>query len=74
MLVPGRCSNNLQNVNFKPLVIDIMSISWEIDLMWLQLKPADDVNVGSGNGSVPPGSKLLSGPVLGKICVAIWRH
>ena len=32
------------------------------------------VNIGLGNGLVPPGSKPLSEPKLNQIYVAIWRH
>ena len=32
------------------------------------------VNIGSGNGLVPSGNKLLPEPMLTQISVAMWRH
>ena len=33
-----------------------------------------EVNIGSGNGLLPDGTKPLPEPVLTKISNAIWRH
>ena len=72
-MAPG--SNNIQNVNFMLLLkIDIMSISWENCSHVIAMEPTDDVNVGSGNGLVPLGSKPLQEPILPQICVANWCH
>ena len=32
------------------------------------------VNIGSGNGLVPPGNNPLPEPILTQFYVAIWRH
>ena len=40
----------------------------------MPLDLTDDVNIGSGNGLVPPVNKLLPEPMSTQIYVAIWRH
>ena len=38
-------------------------------------KPREwEVNIGSGNGLVPPGNSPLPEPMLAQLYVAIWRH
>ena len=49
----------------------------EIALRWTSLDldlPDDEVNIGSGNGLVPSGSKPLPEPVLTQFSVAIWHQ
>ena len=40
----------------------------------LVLELHSEVNIGSGNGLVPSGNKLLPEPLLAQIYVVIWRH
>ena len=56
------------------LVIDGSGISCEIALIWMSLDFTDAVNIGSGNGLVPSGSKPLPEPMLTQIYVVKWRH
>ena len=51
------------------LVVDGWGISCEIALMLMSLAFTNDrVNIGSGNGLVPSGSKPLPEPMLTHIC------
>ena len=52
-------------------MIDGWGISYEIALIWMSLDFTDEVNIGSGNGFVPPGNKLLPEPMLIQFSVAI---
>ena len=52
--------------------IDILSIYFEIALRW---RPHWSlVNIGSGNGLIPSGNKLLPEPMLTKFYDVIWHH
>ena len=44
--------------------IKSISTSREIALRWMLQNTFDEVNIGSGNGLVPSGSKPLPDPVL----------
>ena len=51
--------------------LDISSIAHVIALMWMPRRHLCLVNIGSGNGLVPPGSRPLPEPVLAKFSDAI---
>ena len=63
---------NVQHI----LMTDILSISNEIALQWIPQYFTDDKStlIGSGNGLVPSGNKLLPEPMFTKFYVTIWRH
>ena len=73
-LTPGRCGFNSESlISEHILQIKFIRISCEITLMWMpQNLTNEKVNIGSGNGLMPSGSKPLPEPVLTKIYVAIW--
>ena len=59
------------------LIIQKSSFSslWEIVLQGNATEPHKwEVNIGSGDGLVPPGTKPLPEPMLTKIYVAICHH
>ena len=74
-MAPGKFEWNFTNVIFKQIVvIDDWGICCEIVLLWISLDfKWWSVNIGSGNGLVPSGNKLLPEPMLTQIYVAIWR-
>ena len=59
--------------NFQKVVIDDWDISCEIALIWMSLDWWY-VNIGSGNGLVPSGSKPLPELMMTQISIAIWCH
>ena len=72
-LAPGKFEWKFRHVIFKQiLVIDDGEICclnmYVTGLHWWS------VNIGSGNGLVPDGTKPLPEPALTQISVAIWRH
>ena len=68
-LAPGKFEWNFKYINFKQiLVIDGCPNMNVIGLLWWS------VNIGSGNGLVPSGTKPLPEPMLTQISVAIWCH
>ena len=75
-LAPGRCGGDLKNVILELILqIDILSNSCEITLKWMVLDLTDNqVNIGSGNGLVPDGTKPLPEPMFTQIYVAIYLH
>ena len=66
----GKFEWNFKYVVFKCiLVIDGWDISCKITLIWMSLDFTDkSVNIGSGNGLVPSGTKPLPEPILTQIC------
>ena len=77
-LAPGRFESKFINLILKQvLVIDSWDISCEIALRWMSLDLANDqwqVNIGSGNDSVPSGNKPLPEPLLTQSYDAIWHR
>ena len=74
-LAPGRCGSNFKRAISKHVTILVhVHYLWncsQVDAtehLWWQ------VNIASGNGLVPSGSKPLPEPMLTWIYVTIWRH
>ena len=60
-LIPARCGSRVLNLIFKLfLQVDIISIPWEIPLMWMTQKPIEREPTFSVNVLVPSASKPLS--------------
>ena len=71
---PGRFQLNISYANFK-LILVIDGWSWGISCENVFVTGPHwwSVNIGSGNGLVPSGSKPLPVPMLTQIYVTIWQ-
>ena len=73
-LAPGKCGDNFKGVISELIWIKFMS-TCEITLSWMPQNTLDDkVNIGSGNGLVPFGTKPLPETMLIQIYVTTWHH
>ena len=76
-LAPWRCSVNQNKsiISEHMVQLKFMSIICEIALKWMLWNTFDDqVNIGSGNGLVPWGTKPLPEPMLTHILITMLPH
>ena len=75
-LVPRRFESNFKTSNFQADLSDwwLGYLSWNCPQVIIAGPHWWWVNIGSGNGWVPSGNKLLPEPVLTKTCLTLWHH